>query len=178
LSDDTLNRAAASNIFIERMRDSGMRVKLSVLDRLLDDAPEMERDRPLSGTDALTVLRRAVRRDLEALLNARRRLWGIPRAYPELANSSMSFGLPDYSAGAMNEQGAREVLRREIERCVKQFEPRLVHVSVSLLPRKDDLDTTLQLRIDALLRAEPVDEQISFDTIVNAATAEVEVTGG
>jgi type VI secretion system protein ImpF len=90
----------------------------------------------------------------------------------------MSFGLPDYSAGAMNEQGAREVLRREIERCVKQFEPRLVHVSVSLLPRKDDLDTTLQLRIDALLRAEPVDEQISFDTIVNAATAEVEVTGG
>jgi predicted component of type VI protein secretion system len=46
------------------------------------------------------------------------------------------------------------------------------------LPRKDDLDTTLQLRIDALLRAEPVDEQISFDTIVNAATAEVEVTGG
>ncbi len=178
MSDDTLNRAAASNLFIERMCDSGMRVKLSVLDRLLDDAPEMERDRPLSGTDALTVLRRAVRRDLEALLNARRRLWGIPRAYPELANSSMSFGLPDYSAGAMNEQGAREVLRREIERCVKQFEPRLVHVSVSLLPRKDDLDTTLQLRIDALLRAEPVDEQISFDTIVNAATAEVEVTGG
>jgi type VI secretion system protein ImpF len=160
------------------MRDSGMRVKLSVLDRLLDDAPEMERDRPLSGTDALTVLHRAVRRDLEALLNARRRLWGIPRAYPELANSSMSFGLPDYSAGAMNEQGAREVLRREIERCIKQFEPRLVHVSVSLLPRKDDLDTTLQMRIDALLRAEPVDEQISFDTIVNAATAEVEVTGG
>jgi type VI secretion system protein ImpF len=78
----------------------------------------------------------------------------------------------------MNEQGARETLRREIERCIKQFEPRLVHVSVSLVPRKDELDTTLQLKIDALLRADPVDEEISFDTIVNAATTEVEVTGG
>jgi type VI secretion system protein ImpF len=178
MSDDTLNRAAAANVFLNRMRDSGMRVKLSVLDRLLDDAPEMERDRPLSGTEALTVLRRAVRRDLEALLNGRRRLFSIPRGYPELANSSLSFGLPDYSSGAMNEQGARELLRREIERCIKQFEPRLVHVSVSLVPRKDDLDATLQLKIDALLRADPVDEEISFDTIVNSATTEVEVTGG
>ena len=45
MSDDTLNRAAASNIFIERMRDSGMRVKLSVLDRLLEGKvrPEVAR---------------------------------------------------------------------------------------------------------------------------------------
>jgi len=62
MSDETLSRAAGANIFLDRMRDSGARVKLSVLDRLLDDAPEMERDRPLSATDALTVLRRAVRR--------------------------------------------------------------------------------------------------------------------
>jgi predicted component of type VI protein secretion system len=46
------------------------------------------------------------------------------------------------------------------------------------VPRKDDLDATLQLKIDALLRADPVDEEISFDTIVNSATTEVDVTGG
>jgi len=178
MSDDANDRPHSSNIFQDRIRDSGMRVKLSVLDRLLDDAPEMERDRPLSATDALTVLRRAVRRDLEALLNARRRLWAIPRIFPELWNSSMAFGLPDYSAGAMNEQGSREVLRREIERCIRKFEPRLVHVAVSLVPRKNDLDTTLQLKIEALLHADPAPEPISFDTIVNSATAEVEVTGG
>jgi type VI secretion system protein ImpF len=178
MSDETMNRAAAANVFLDRMRDSGMRVRLSVLDRLLDDAPEMERDRPLSATDALTVLRRAVRRDLEALLNARRRFFSIPKTYPELANSSLSFGLPDYSSGSMNEQGARETLRREIERCIRQFEPRLVHVSVSLVPRKDELDATLQLKIEALLHADPAPEPISFDTVVNAATAEIEVTGG
>lgn len=178
MSDETINRAAGANIFLDRMRDSGARVKLSVLDRLLDDAPEMERDRPLTATDALTVLRRAVRRDLEALLNARRRLFSIPKAFRELHTSSLSFGLPDYTSGAMNEEGARENLRREIERCIKLFEPRLVQVAVSLVPRKDDLDTTLQLRIEALLHADPAPEPISFDTIVNAATAEIEVSGG
>ncbi len=177
MSEETINRPAA-NQFLDRMRDSGMRVKLSVLDRLLDDAPEMERDRPLSATDALTVLRRAVRRDLEALLNARRRLFSIPRVFAELQTSSLSFGLPDYTAGAMNEDTAREILRKEIERCIKLFEPRLVQVNVILMPRKDELDTTLQLKIDALLHADPAPEPISFDTIVNAATAEIEVTGG
>jgi type VI secretion system protein ImpF len=177
VTDETINRAAASNIFLDRMRDSGMRVKLSVLDRLLDDAPEMERDRPLSATDALTVLRRAVRRDLEALLNARRRFFSIPAVYKELLTSSMNFGLPDYTAGAMNEETSRENLRREIERCIRLFEPRLVQVAVSLMPRKDELDTTLQLKIDALLHADPAPEPISFDTIVNAATAEIEVAG-
>jgi type VI secretion system protein ImpF len=178
MNEETLSRASQANLFLDRMRDSGARVKLSILDRLLDDAPEMERDRPLSATEALTVLRRAVRRDLEALLNARRRLFTIPRAYPELLASSFAFGLPDYTAGAMNELAAREVLRREIERCIKLFEPRLVNVAVSLVPRKDELDTTLQLRIEALLHADPAPEPISFDTIVNAATAEIEVSGG
>jgi len=178
MNEETLSRASQANLFLDRMRDSGARVKLSILDRLLDDAPEMERDRPLSATEALTVLRRAVRRDLEALLNARRRLFTIPRTYPELLASSFAFGLPDYTAGAMNELAAREVLRREIERCIKLFEPRLVNVAVSLVPRKDELDTTLQLRIEALLQADPAPEPISFDTIVNAATAEIEVSGG
>jgi type VI secretion system protein ImpF len=177
MTDDTINKPG-STVFLDRMRDSGMRVKLSVLDRLLDDAPEMERDRPLSATDALTVLRRAVRRDLEALLNARRRLFSIPRVFQELQSSSLSFGLPDYTAGAMNEDSSRDALRREIERCIRLFEPRLVQVSVSLIPRKDELDTTLQLKIDALLHADPAPEPISFDTIVNAATAEIEVSGG
>ena len=78
----------------------------------------------------------------------------------------------------MNEPEAREVLRREIERCIRLFEPRLVQVAVFLVPRADELDATLQLRIEALLHADPAPEPISFDTIVNAATAEIEVTGG
>lgn len=178
MSDDTLSRGANANIFLDRMRDSGARVKLSVLDRLLDDAPEMERDRPLSATDALAVLRRAVRRDLEALLNARRRFESVPAIYPELANSSFGFGLPDFTSGALSEISSREVLRKEIERSIKQFEPRLVQVAVTLQDPRDEMDTTLRFRIDALLHADPAPEPISFDTVVNAATADIEVAGG
>ncbi|WP_298264403.1 type VI secretion system baseplate subunit TssE [Acidocella sp.] len=178
MSDETLSRAAGANVFLDRMRDSGARVRLSVLDRLLDDAPEMERDRPLSATDALIVLRRAVRRDLEALLNARRRFASVPAAFPELANSSFGFGLPDFTSGAMSELSAREALRKEIERSIRQFEPRLVQVSVILQQPRDELDTTLHFRIEALLHADPAPEPISFDTVVNAATTDIEVSGG
>ncbi len=178
MSDDTLNRGANANLFIDRMRDSGARVKLSVLDRLLDDAPEMERDQPLSATAALTVLRRAVRRDLEALLNGRRRLASVPDAFPELANSSFTYGLPDFTAGAMQEDGARETLRREIERSIRRFEPRLVRVAVSLVPPKEDTSTTLHFRIDALLHADPAPEPISFETLVRTATTDIAVAGG
>jgi type VI secretion system protein ImpF len=178
MSDETLNRGANANLFIDRMRESGARVKLSVLDRLLDDAPEMERDRPLSATEALTVLRRAVRRDLEALLNGRRRLQSIPSYYPELANSNFGFGLPDFTAGAMQEDDGRELLRREIERSIMQFEPRLVQIAVTLMPSTDQTSTTLRFRINALLQADPAPEPISFETYVNAATTDIAVAGG
>jgi len=44
----------------------------SVLDRLLDANPDLSRDPPKSRGQHLAELRQAVRRDLEALLNARR----------------------------------------------------------------------------------------------------------
>lgn len=178
MSDATLNRGAHANIFIDRMRESGARVKLSVLDRLLDDAPEMERDRPLSATEALTVLRRAVRRDLEALLNARRRLHSVPPHLAELAHSNFGFGLPDFTAGAMQEDSGREALRREIERSILRFEPRLVQVAVVLMPPADETSSTLRFRINALLHADPAPEPISFETFVNAATTDIAVAGG
>lgn len=164
--------------FSERVRDAGARVQLSLLDRLLDDAPEMDRDRPLSAGEALIVLRRAVRRDLEALLNAKRRWKTWPRNLGELSTSSLAFGVPDFTSGAMGDAGTRDAFRAEVERLIKVFEPRLASVSVSLVPRDDKLDATLHLRIEGLLHAEPAPEPISFDTLVDSTTAEIEVKGG
>ena len=78
----------------------------------------------------------------------------------------------------MSELSSREVLRKEIERCIRQFEPRLVQVAVIMVKPKDELDTTLHFRIEALLHADPAPEPISFDTVVNAATTDIEVSGG
>ena len=47
--------------------------------------------------------------------------------------------------------------------------------SVVLLDAENTLEATLRLRIEGLLRAEPAPEPIAFDTLVDAATAEVQV---
>ena len=62
-----------------------------------------------------------------------------------------------------------------MEDAIRRFEPRFAGVRVSLLDARDTLDATLRLRIDALLRAEPAPEPISFDTLVDATTADVVV---
>lgn len=164
-----------SRSFSDRVRDAGARVQLSPFDRLLDDAPELDRDRPLSPSEAMSVLKRAVRRDLEALLNAKRGWRSLPGLFPALVNSNAGYGLPDYTAGSMADADARERFRQEIERTIRVFEPRFARIAVRLLDADARLDSTLRLKIEGLLHADPAPEPISFDTIIDAATAEVAV---
>ena len=55
--------------------DSGRAVQLSILDRLTDDEPAARTEAPITREKSLRMLRSAVQRDLEALLNTIR----IPR---------------------------------------------------------------------------------------------------
>jgi type VI secretion system protein ImpF len=159
-------------------RDRGaeaQRAQLPLLDRLIDDAPDVERDPPLSAADAIAALRRSVRRDIEALLNARRRWRSWPEGYSELATSPVGYGITDFAAGAFNDPAQRDRLRDQVERTIRRFEPRLAEIRVVLLDRGDTLDPTLRLRIEGLLRTEPAPEPVAFDTLVDPATAEVQV---
>jgi type VI secretion system protein ImpF len=151
----------------------GLRAQLPLLDRLMDDAPDQEHDRPMSGAEALAVLRRSVRRDLEALLNARRRWRSWPAALNELDLSPLGYGIPDFTSGAFSDERRREQLRGEIEAIIRRFEPRFASVRVTLLDGHDPLESTLRLRIEALLHAEPAPDPVTFDTVVDATTADV-----
>jgi type VI secretion system protein ImpF len=162
------------------MNERGVRGKpgapvaqLSILDRLIDEAPDKLIDRPLSHAETLGALRRSVRRDLEALLNTRRRWRSWPDGYAELALSPVGYGIADFSSGAFNDPRRREWLRQEVEQAIRRFEPRLVRLRVMLMDPKDELEATLHLRIEGLLRAEPAPDPIAFDTLVDAATAEI-----
>ncbi len=158
-------------------RRAPVRALLPLLDRLMDDNPEAERDPPIGSVEALAILRASVRRDLEALLNARRRHRSWPAEFGELASSSMGYGVPDFTSGTMSDPKRREALREEIEATIRRFEPRLATVSVSLVEGANKLEPTLRLRIDGLLHAEPAPEPIAFDTTVDIATTDVEVKG-
>ena len=86
------------------------RVQASLLDRLIDDAPDQGHDPALSAGDTVLALRNAVRRDLEALLNARRRWRSWPAYMKQLATSPIGYGIPDFASGAFGDAQRREEL--------------------------------------------------------------------
>jgi len=157
-------------------RDRGeLRAQLPLLDRLLDDAPDSERDRVLSNQDVLEALRASVRRDLQSLLNARRRWLSWPINLRELAASPVGYGLPDFAAGAFGDPVRREILRKEVEDTIRRFEPRFLSLKVHLVQSDDVLSGSLRLKIEALLDADPAPEPVGFDTLLDSARDEVVV---
>lgn len=156
-------------------RRQGPRAQLPLLDRLIDDAPDRMQEAAPSAAEALAALRRSVRRDIEALLNARRRWRSWPTRYVELATSPLNFGIPDCTAGTFHDAQERETLRGEIEDTIRRFEPRFRSVQVTLIANENKLEATLRLRIDAMLLADPAPEPIAFDTIVDPITADAVV---
>jgi type VI secretion system protein ImpF len=150
----------------------------SVLDRLLDDEPENKREPARSRSQLLRELKQTVRRDLENLLNTRRSHLTWPAAMGELKHSLMEYGLPDFTGSNMGAAEARDEFRQTIEEVVRRFEPRLQDVRVVLLDNSEPLDRTLRFRIDALLRADPAPEPVTFDTVLEPGTGNVEVKGG
>jgi type VI secretion system protein ImpF len=148
---------------------------MPLLERLVDDAPDRDRDPPVSSSETMQALRQSVRKELEALLNARRRWRSPPRELTELAGSPVGYGIPDFAAGVFNNEGERDRLRLEIEATIRRFEPRFLSVRVSLVDDEQRLDASLRLRIDAVLHADPAPEQVTFDTIVDTVNDAVRI---
>ncbi len=143
---------------------SSQPLQASVLDRLIDDNPGNIDLSPKRRAIGLRTLRQNVRRDLENLLNAKMR-WNIwPANFNELNQSLVNYGLPDFACIAMDSVEGRLNFCREIERSIRQFEPRFLEVSVSLKHTEIPEDRVLQLRIDALLHADPQPAYITFDS--------------
>jgi type VI secretion system protein ImpF len=159
-------------------RSSAPAAQLSLLDRLIDEEPDKLRDPARSPTENVATLHRSLRRDLEALLNTRRRWRSWPEGYSELGVSPIGYGISDFSAGAFNDPLRREWLRSDVEQTIRRFEPRLTRLRVTLIEPKGSLEARLHLRIEAVLRVEPAPEPIAFETLVDAATAEVMVRHG
>src|SRR6266508_1960803 len=124
--------------------DHELHIVPSILDRLLDDEPE-------------------VSRDLEALLNTRQELLEeVPSEFTEVSRSLVTYGLPDFSSFSLLNINDRNRIRRALEQAIATFEPRFERVRVNLDPPREQ-DRTLRFRIEALLRLEPAPEPVTFD---------------
>ncbi len=150
----------------------------SVLDRLLDEAPETTSEPVKNRAQLLRDLKLAVRRDLEHLLNTRRRNITPPDELVELADSLLTYGIPDFSGTGPGSEEDREAFARTVEQIIRENEPRLVKVAVILAEDPQPGDRTLRFRIDALLRADPAPEPVMFDSTLEPATTQFAVKGG
>ncbi|NBC31210.1 MAG: type VI secretion system baseplate subunit TssE [Alphaproteobacteria bacterium] len=156
-------------------RDADQTVLPSVLDRLLDPNPELERDPPRGRGQALTELRSSVGRDLENLLNTRQRCLSFPPQLTELDQSMVNYGIPDFSGANFATTQGRHEFQGAIERTIRRYEPRFKTVKVSLLENREPEDRTIRFRIEALMYAEPAPEQMIYDSVIDPVTRDFSV---
>jgi type VI secretion system protein ImpF len=157
-------------------RDANIPVRLSVLDRLLDDDPKTKWEAPLSRSSSLAKLKIAVRRDLENLLNTRRTPDVLPEGCVQIEQSVYLYGLPDITSLPSNYLYEHGKLLQSIEKAVATFEPRLEGVRVSLVPVAG-LFRVLRFAIEGMLRIDPLPEHVIYDASLELTSLEVQVTG-
>lgn len=156
--------------------DNEIRITPSVLDRLLDDRPEETREAPANRQTSLRLLKLAVKRDLEWLLNTRSNPEGVPDGLTEVGRSLAVYGLPDFTTATVKNAEDQNRLREAVERVVRIFEPRLEGVEVSL-DTTSEAERSVRFRIDARLKVDPAPEPVTFDTTLQLMSGEFRVKG-
>ena len=156
--------------------ESESTIRLSVLDRLLDSASDGGggRDTWLGSVEAL---KQSLVRDLEWLLNTRRIAEPAPTEYPEVRSSVYHYGIPDVSSRSADSIMAHEGLARDIEECLRIFEPRLTDVRVMLRAPDERGGRLARFVIEAMLRMDPNPERVVFDTVLETPTGKFFVAG-
>lgn len=153
-------------------------ITVSVLDRLIDLEPDNRMENPLSRSQSVRLLKSAVRRDLEWLLNSRRICDPPDEGLKEVNRSTYIYGLPDLSTLTMAASGDRNKLVRQIIATINLFEPRLANVRLVLVETPDSAKKDVRLRIEAMLRMDPVPEPVSFDTVIELKSGNCHLSGG
>jgi type VI secretion system protein ImpF len=161
--------------------DAGMNRQLgsmpSLLDRLIDDEPNVQQESLNHRAQDLRELKRSVARDLENMLNTQREaLKDVPSEFVEVNQSLLVYGLPDFSSFNLLSPGDGDLLCRAIERVISNFEPRLQRPNVRM-EAPNQSERVFRFRVDALFRIEPAPEPVVFDTTLQLGTQEYQVKG-
>ena len=134
----------------------------SLLDRLIDDGAEGAADAP-----SFARLKEGLRRDLEDLLNTRRRFLRPPRSLEELDRSLLAYGLSDFTNEQLNSLSFRQDFTDEVREVLRLLEPRITVHEVQLMDNADALDRRLRFRIAGVAHLGGERESLSFDSYVD-----------
>ena len=152
-------------------------VTLSVLDRLIDQEPDTQVEAPLSRAQSVRLLKSALRRDLEWLMNTRRNFQEPDESMDEVNRSLYAYGLPDFSTYTMASSSDQSKLLRHLAAAIKMFEPRLANVRVVAQESSSTGLQRVRLRIEAMLMMDPTPEPVSFDTVIELRSGVCRLTG-
>ncbi len=147
----------------------------SILDRLIDQEPDTLREPPPARHQYLAQLRQSVRRDLENLLNSRFCMIEPPEELPEVTHSLLNYGLPDLATVNISDTEKKQRFVQQLERILREYEPRFKSVRVTHLDNRDRGDRTLRFRIDAVLWADPAPQSVVFDSVLEPVSRSVNV---
>jgi len=149
-------------------------IRLSVLDRLIDNEPEISAEVTLDDHQLLRVIQTAIRRDLENLLNTRYRCVAWPPELKELDDSLINYGIPDFTASGLNAAQDSDILIKAIRLAISLFEPRLTDLRISRI-QDDFVDRTFRFRIEGTLLIEDQTLRVRFDSSLESETGQFQI---
>jgi type VI secretion system protein ImpF len=147
----------------------------SLLERLTDEAPELNKEPHSATLRAPSEYKRSVARDLQNLLNTT-----CPSGpelfagWSEVPLSMVAYGLPDMSTCSFGSHRDHELVAAAVQRTISLFEPRLRHVRVFVEGREERF-RALKLRVEADLDIPPDVDEVVYDATVDFLTFSYEV---
>lgn len=147
-----------------------------MLDRLTENADELSETRGVRAYEATRRLKQFLLRDLSALLNTRRAEQDFDGSFEQSANSVLTFGVTDFTSYNLNSSIDQERARQSVERAIRQFEPRLTGVSVSL-EQPEPLHPVLTLRVEAVMHPSYGSEPVTFEAALHRASRQIVFAG-
>jgi type VI secretion system protein ImpF len=144
-----------------------------MLDRLLQTGePE-----PRTWSESVRALKASLMRDIDWLLNTRRIADTAPASLTELRQSVYHYGLPDVTSLSADSTETKRLLMRQVEECLRQFEPRLTSVRVSEAESRAGSARQLRFVVEGILQLDPVPEPVVFDTVLDSSSGRFNVSG-
>ena len=152
------------------------RLRASLLDRITDEDPDSREDPPVSVSQRRRECRASLMRDIEALLNAKHTPGEVPEDLRYTSQSLLKYGLPDFTSMSPAKRGDCARILRAVEAALRQFEPRLIRVSVKL-ENPGQLGAGLRLSVVGLVCFGVEPEPSRFETVLKADRREFIVVG-
>jgi len=156
------------------MHENQQNIRASLLDRLIDNEPEASHEPIQYRLTTFRQVKCAVGRDLVNLLNTKCFTSSTVAECNELDSSLFTYGLPDFTSANPRSPSVKQKLRKEIEKAIAKFEPRLRNVKIQI-EEPEINERNLRFKITALLILDPVTEPVTFDTIFDVNRCEYSI---